>query len=563
MEFLGSFNQNQSIEKHAKESPNMPGSSPNRNLPVGDFNVSNNQTGMLNRSCRVGSLFTKPYDSPSLPANKQMPITSVSTNKVIHSCSYCGLVLSSANALVEHTRIHTGDRPFKCTVCGKRFTQKAHLNIHKRTHTGEKPYACHICHKRFAQSSHLTSHKRIHSDEKPFVCHICQAGFTQKQRLDVHLRKHIDNKGQLTGPVTDLVQPLNKQIKRNISDNNILPIWSQEKSYVKHEPDVSIQHCNSNSVSLSQTNSLLGNNSHMVNSIGNDKFDSYRKNQASKENDEESENLVTTTYSADGMFLHPSDFISYSGMTDEADSTSNHQKQGEITDDVNHISNWKNLNKTSSTASLPSFHRRKPSIVRKRCTESPLIEEYYIKQENVDDVEILRKTDDLGNEFKDISKISDAKNNSHLVPKSTVNTLKNIPLEGVNTTGVVPVYQCLTPVSIASSSKITFSTTPKNMTDDLTCSQPSNNSHGNSSLVKVNNRISLVNFTAEELICHVMKREDVFKCDFCCMIFQDAAMYHIHRNMHDKADHRLCNMCGKSLNDKYDFIAHFLSMHKS
>ncbi|CAL1548215.1 unnamed protein product [Lymnaea stagnalis] len=60
-----------------------------------------------------------------------------------------------------------------------------------------------------------------------------------------------------------------------------------------------------------------------------------------------------------------------------------------------------------------------------------------------------------------------------------------------------------------------------------------------------------------------MKRDDVHKCTFCCLIFQDAAMYHIHRNMHDKSDIRKCNMCGKLLQDKYDFTAHFLSMHQS
>ena len=134
--------------------------------------------------------FSMPYDPPSMQQQQQPhhmqnggsggagqshsmqmpPLASIqhstptpTSNKTIHSCTYCGLVLSSANALIEHKRIHTGDRPFGCHICGKRFTQKAHLNIHKRTHTGEKPYACNICNKRFAQSSHLVSHKRIHT----------------------------------------------------------------------------------------------------------------------------------------------------------------------------------------------------------------------------------------------------------------------------------------------------------------------------------------------------------------------------------------------------------------
>lgn len=131
------------------------------------------QSSYGNISSSSSSSFSMPYDPPAMQqgsaSHLQMAASSststaqVVSNKTIHSCTYCGLVLSSANALVEHKRIHTGDRPFSCHICNKRFTQKAHLNIHKRIHTGEKPYACHICHKRFAQSSHLTSHKRIHT----------------------------------------------------------------------------------------------------------------------------------------------------------------------------------------------------------------------------------------------------------------------------------------------------------------------------------------------------------------------------------------------------------------
>lgn len=83
-----------------------------------------------------------------------------------------------------------------------------------------------------------------------------------------------------------------------------------------------------------------------------------------------------------------------------------------------------------------------------------------------------------------------------------------------------------------------------------------------SSLGRANNRITLVNFTPEELLNHLTSRPDIHRCEFCCIIFQDAAMYHIHRNMHDKNDLRCCNQCGKMLQDKYDFTAHFLNEHR-
>ncbi|XP_005097269.1 zinc finger protein 271 [Aplysia californica] len=83
-----------------------------------------------------------------------------------------------------------------------------------------------------------------------------------------------------------------------------------------------------------------------------------------------------------------------------------------------------------------------------------------------------------------------------------------------------------------------------------------------SGLVRTNSRVSLIDFTAEDILRHLMSRDDVKSCDFCCIVFHDPAMYYLHRSMHDKMDVRCCNLCGKLMSDKYDFTAHFLSEHK-
>ncbi|KAJ8705003.1 hypothetical protein PYW08_012323 [Mythimna loreyi] len=105
-------------------------------------------------------------------------------------CSVCHKRFTQHGGVLQHMRMHTGDRPFPCTFCPKSFTQKSGLDQHLRIHTKVKPYRCVVCNKTFCQSVHLKQHMRTHTNVAPFQCGICDKRFKQSSHLNYHLKNH-------------------------------------------------------------------------------------------------------------------------------------------------------------------------------------------------------------------------------------------------------------------------------------------------------------------------------------------------------------------------------------
>jgi len=55
------------------------------------------------------------------------------TKMVPTRCPLCQLILTKLSVLVQHERVHTGEKPFICEYCSHRFSLKCNLTRHGKT----------------------------------------------------------------------------------------------------------------------------------------------------------------------------------------------------------------------------------------------------------------------------------------------------------------------------------------------------------------------------------------------------------------------------------------------